>query len=118
MAKRLIEYDAETRTEVWHEYDSINKTTTIAEIQDCEPILERNKAFRNHGKTAKGLNEVARRGIKNDWMYVASIPNHIILKWKQEHGVDIFNKHQTKEMLKLLQRPEYSYLRTGTGRLV
>ncbi len=116
MAKRLIEYDAETKTQVWHDYDPLTDTTTIAEIQDCAPALDSAKALRNYGQGgAKGLNEYSKAGIKNNLWHVATIPNHVIVEWRQKYHVDVFNKHQAKEVAKLLNNSDYAYLRTGTG---
>ena len=118
MNRRLLDYDAETGTQVWHSYDSLTKETVIEEIQDVAPILETAKDLRYHGKTSKGLNEYSRHGIKNDWWHVARIPNGVAHKWLKEYGLNIYKKDCTKDLLKLLQKPEWEYLRTGTGRLV
>ncbi|MAK37688.1 MAG: hypothetical protein CMC15_16130 [Flavobacteriaceae bacterium] len=118
MSKRLLDYDPITRTQTWHEYDEVNNVTTIAEVQDVEPALNLNKAVQNYDVGgAKGLNEYSKQGIKNDWWHVASIPNSVIIKWKKEKGIDIFNKNQWNEVKKLLNDSEYAYLRTGTGRV-
>ena len=118
MSKRLIDYDAESQTQTWHDYDEVNDITTIAEVKDCETSLDMSKALRNADVGgAKGLNEYSKQGIKNNWWHVASIPNSVIIKWKKEKGVDVFNKHQWKEVQKLLNDSEYAYLRTGTGRV-
>lgn len=118
MSKRLLDYDPNSRTATWHDYDEVNKVTTIAEIQDVEPALDTAKALRHADVGgAKGLNEYSKQGIKNNWWHVASIPNSVIIKWKKEKGVDVFNKHQWKEVQKLLNDSEYAYLRTGTGRV-
>ena len=118
MAKRLLDYDPVTKTQTWHDYDEVNKVTTIADIQDCEPTLDSNKAVRNYDVGgAKGINEYSKQGIKNYWWHVASIPNSVIVKCKKEKGVDVFNKHQWNEVRKLLNDSEYAYLRTGTGRV-
>lgn len=118
MPKRLLDYDPLTKTETWHDYDESTDITTIAEIQDVEPALESNKAVRNYDVGgAMGLNEYSKQGIKNDWWHVASIPNSLIIKWKKEKGIDVFNKHQWNEVKKLLNDSGYAYLRTGTGRV-
>ena len=117
--KRLIGYDQVTGEQSWHYYDASTDNTIIQNVQDCDPVLGLNMARRNSGQGgAVGLNEYSKLGIKRGFWHVASIPNAIVVKWKKEYGVDIFNKHQTKEMLKLLEKPEWSYLRTGTGKLV
>jgi len=116
--KRLLDYDADTGIQTWHDYDHHTKETVIAEVQDVAPVLEANKAARNQGNGgAKGLNEVAQRGIKNNWWHAASVPNSVILKWKKELGVDIYNKDHLPAVKKLLNDRDWAYLRTGTGRV-
>lgn len=116
--KRLIEYDPVTHTETWHDYDPVTKVTTIAEIQDVEPILESNLAARNHGVGgAKGLNEYSKNGFKKNWWHAATIPTMVIAKWKRDLGVDVFNKDHWPAVKRLLNSPDWRYLRTGTGRV-
>ncbi len=116
--KRLLDYDADTGIQTWHDYDHHTKETVIAEVQDVAPVLEANKVARNQGNGgAKGLNEVAQRGIKNNWWHAASVPNSVILKWKKELGVDIYNKDHLPAVNKLLNDRDWAYLRTGTGRV-
>jgi len=101
--KRLLDYDADTGIQTWHDYDHHTKQTVIAEVQDVAPVLEAKKVARNQGNGgAKGLNEVAQRGIKNNWWHAASVPNSVILKWKKELGVDIYNKDHLPAVKKLL----------------
>ena len=47
--KRLLDYDADTGIQTWHDYDHHTKETVIAEVQDVAPVLEANKAARNQG---------------------------------------------------------------------
>ncbi len=116
--KRLLDYDADTGIQTWHDYDHHTKETVIAEVQDVAPVLEANKVARNQGNGgAKGLNEVAQRGIKNNWWHAASVPNSVILKWKKELGVDIYNKDHLPAVKKLLNDRDWAYFRTGTGRV-
>ena len=116
--KRVLDQDSLTNTTVYHDYDHSTGLSTIAEVQDVQPNLELAKSIRNHGSGgAMGLNDYSKQGIKKDWWHVASVPNSVIVKWKRELGVDIFNKHQWIEVQKLLNSPDYAYLRTGTGRV-
>ena len=119
MPKQLVHADAEAGTQTWHHYDEVNDLTIVEDVQDCAPILETNRRIQNIGQGgAKGLNEYSKNGIKNNMWHVATIPNAIIHKWQKEYGINVFNKHQNKEVLKLLEKPEWAYLRTGTGKLV
>lgn len=108
--KRLIDWDAESRTATWHEYDSLTDTTTIADIQDVEPFIDRNKEL------AKS-DAYRRKGMKESWLHAASIPIGVQYKWLQNYGVDIFNKDHLPKVKQLLNSAEWKYLRTTTGRL-
>jgi hypothetical protein len=88
-------------------FESDGEKFRIVQYQDISPILDGNKrlaADESH----------SRKGIKNDMWHYATIPNTVALKWKQEKGVDIFNPEHRKKMFKLLNDPEYSYLKTTT----
>lgn len=103
MAERILDFDpltGETTTFEYHADDSF----TIGYLQDVEPLIERNKklaADPDYGKS----------GIKQNWMHYASIPPVIIMKWKNELGVDLFNKNHEKRVMELINSPEYQYLR-------
>ena len=79
----------------------------IAEsIQDCEPILERNKMLRSMPQ-------------KSDWgRHVASIPNVIITKWLNEEWargnteLRLFSREFNELVRKKLDDPDWAYLRT------
>ena len=76
---------------------------TVHHHQDCEPIIERNKALR-------GLPQ------KSDWgRHIASIPNGVLLKWMLEEGVPVYGMpaHEWDRFLrKKLSDPEWRDLRT------
>jgi hypothetical protein len=72
-------------------------------IQDCEPIIEHNKALQSIPQ-------------KSDWgRHVASIPNVIIEKWSNESGVNLLALPQD-EFARFVRRkisdPEWKWLRT------
>lgn len=105
MTKRLIDRDPLTGEAVYYQYHASDDSATITHEQDVSSVLESNIALANDaGKTT--------RGIKNDWWKYASIPNIVWLKWKQEKGIDIFDKNNSKELFKLLNDPEHQYLKT------
>lgn len=110
MAKRLLDYDAFTGVSTWHDYDHETGKTIIAETQDVESAIEyaRNKA-NNEDKS--------REGKKAGWWHVATIPVGVQYKWMREHGVNIYNKNHKAGMNRLLNDPEYRYLRTATGKV-
>ncbi len=105
MTKRLIDRDPITGEAVWYQYTASDDSAVITHTQEVDFIIDRNIASANdEAKTA--------RGIKQDWWKYAEIPNIVWIKWKQEKGVDIFDKGQKKELFKLLNDPEYAYLKT------
>lgn len=105
MTKRLIDRDPITGEAVWYEYRHSDDSAVITHTQDVEQILDRNIISANDDDKTK-------RGIKKDFWKYAEIPNIVYVKWLIEKGVDIFNPGHRKEMFKLLNSPEYRYLKT------
>lgn len=122
MSKRLVDYDADTLTAVWHDYDEPSDTTYIYEVQDIAPIVELNTVLQNHdGGHGMGLNDYSRKGIREGWWHIARIPTSIQHRWLVKHGVNLtlWGKCDwtTKKIKALLNDPEYRYLRAGLGRI-
>jgi len=103
MAKRLLSYDPATRTRTWHDYDQSSGKTFILETQDVESFLKRNKTEQSMGWNDSN---------KQDYKKIGSIPNGVIMKWKTELGIDVFNKDHLPKVEKLLMSSEYKFLRT------
>jgi hypothetical protein len=89
-----------------------NGKVAVEQIQDVEPILERNKALRTEDQ-------------KSDWgRHVASIPNVIYVKWlNEEHArgnmsLRMFTPEFDLIVQKKLQDPEWAYLRTDKPALI
>jgi len=105
--KRLLDYNPKTQVAQWFEYDDGKQS--ICTAQDVEPILEQNKE--RQLRTDK-----ARLGTKNGWMHAAHIPLVVQEHWLKKYRVDILNKHHWPEVRKLLNSPDWAYLRcTRTG---
>lgn len=105
MSKRLIDYDASTRTATYHDYDWMTKKTYIETVQDVKPYLERNKLL-----ARSGINEA--RAKATGWKHIASIPNTVIVKLKNEYNIDVFNNDDLPKLERLLMTSEWQYLRT------
>lgn len=88
--------------------DPMSGDLTVIRSADVEPLLEINKALANSGDGYSPSRELRR---------AASIPMIIIEKWKDEHGVDVFNPDHKEAVRRLLNSSEYLYLRTAPGRL-
>lgn len=109
MARRLLDYDHESGVATYHHYDHSNGNTIIESVQNIEPYLENNKQLI--------LNSDKSKQIKNNWWHVACIPIGVQYQWMQKHGVNIWKKEHRKAVFKLLNDPDYKYLKTTNGRI-
>lgn len=107
MTKRVVDYDPYTRITTTFDYTPDGMVILGEEHQDIAPLLDFNKRLANDDSYTK-------QGIKDSWWHCASIPPILIAKWKYELGVDVYNKHHIKAVKKLLNQPEYKYLKTTT----
>jgi len=107
MSKRVLDYDPTSGITTYFDYDPHNDTTLIYHEQDVTPILEMNKAMANDG-------DIWKEGVKNSWAHYAQIPNIVVQKWLNEHGVNLYDKNHQKAVFRLLNDPEYRYLKTTT----
>ncbi len=74
--------------------------------QDVTAVVESNKALYNVGNV--GTKTMTR---------VATIPMGVIYGWIQKYGVDPTKKGQEDLLKRLLNDPEYLYLRTSPGKI-
>jgi len=94
--------DIHTRTR----YDAAEGVVVIERVQDCEPILERNKALQNEQRA------------DSDWgRHIASVPNVILERWIKEDGVNLLAL-PAQEFGALIRRklrdPDWAFLRTNS----
>ena len=116
--KRILDIDRDAKQVTYHHYNHDTKVTTIETVQDVAPFLRVTQAERNRvDGGAMGLNEISRQQIKDGWWHVARVPASVQVIWRQRYGVDIFNKHQQKEVRRLLNDPEWAYLRNNPGKV-
>lgn len=105
MSKRLLFVDPVTGLKTFHEYDHLTDETTISYEGENDPVLEVNKRLQND-------NDITRQGIKDGFWLYASIPASVQVQWLIDYGIDILNKDHAPRMSKLLNDPEYRYLKT------
>ena len=103
--KRVLDYNPLTGESVVFNYDDATDVLTLVHEQDVSGILDQNKALAADTDRTK-------KQIKDDMLHYASVPNSVILKWQLEKGVDVFNTKHRKKVFKLLNDPEYRYLKT------
>ena len=105
--KRILSSDkASGITEIFH-YDHMTGDVHIETRQDVTKILETNKALQNDESYWK-------HGVKNDMAHFAHIPDIVQLQWINKYGLenDPMRKGNEKLLFKLLNSPEYRYLKT------
>ena len=100
MNGRLLDADPQTGLRTWHDYDHDSGLTRITYVQDVEPLLDANRAAAN-----------AASGRMGDMTHVASIPASVQLQWLIEKGVDILDPDHRQAVAKLLDDPEWRYLK-------
>lgn len=93
--------------EVFH-FDESTGGFAIETRADVEPMLEENKRKQNDGTDGYTPSR--------DMKHIACIPNVIVEMWRNKLGVDIFNKNHEPAVKRLLNDPDWQYLRTSNGR--
>lgn len=103
MSERLFDYDPDTGMKTWFSYDEGNQGTwQFRYEQDCSPILDENKASQ-----AESFDK------SSDFWHAAKIPNVVIMEWMTKHGVNLYDKNHAAGVRRLLNDPEYRYLRVN-----
>jgi hypothetical protein len=92
-------------------WDEQTETMTIRNTHDVTDIIEANKRRANASLDQRFGNEMMHS--------VAEIPLALVVKFKKDYNVDVFSdepEHKLK-LRKLLDSPDYRYLKTTTKRL-
>lgn len=89
--------------EVWY-HAQPDGTFVIETRQDVSRILERNKALRAENDGFTPSRDVAR---------VASIPVVVQYEWLKRYGINVFDSDHEEGVRRLLNDPEWRYLRTS-----
>lgn len=87
------------------QYEDTDKGFLLHYSQDAEPIIELNKA-----KQSAGRDYYAR---DPDMWKVASIPIGVQMIWLTKHGIDIHNEDHWPGVKRLLNDPDWRYLKTA-----
>lgn len=109
MSRRLLDHDPLTGVSEYHSFDPAADRTVIETVQDVEPILEQNKALQNSDDAGWSPTRDLRRA--------ARIPDIIILKWRIEEGIDVFDPDHWPAVKRKLNSSEYLWLRSAPGSL-
>ena len=87
----------------WHEP---TKEMAIEHIENIQPLIDSNKKLQQHD-----------HHIKDEFRLSARIPMTVYYEWKNKYGVDLFNPNHKEGVRKLINSPEYRYLKTTNRRI-
>lgn len=104
MSRRLLDYDAERGLRIDYE-DMRDGTFVLHYSQDVEPVLEINKAKQKAGRDYFASDP--------DMWKVASVPVTVQYEWLRRYGVDPLAQGNEKLLARLLNDPEWRYLKTA-----
>lgn len=107
MTRRFFDHDPLTQTTEFFHYDESTHKVTIETVTDDEAVIENNKRLANDGDGFLP---------SRDGRRIASIPPNVQLKWLTELGVDLMNKDHMPAVRRLLNDPDWRFLRTSPGR--
>lgn len=102
--KRYIETDPLTGAVETFEFDEDGDHAMVHRSFDDTKAINHNKRLQNEWD---GWNDDKTRRL------AARIPIDVCYIWLTKHGVDIFNKNHQKGVERLLNDPEWRYLRIG-----
>lgn len=103
--KSLISFDPLNNISQYMHYDEDTDISHFESVGDATEVLEYNRALAND-------TDITKYGIKNDlWLY-AKIPAIVQLKLMAEKGIDIYKKEHGNALSKVLEDPDYRYLKT------
>lgn len=105
MSRRLIGWNRATGLASWWLEDGDGNWAQQS-FQHTDGLLDLNKEAQNHCNPRNG---------ERDVRMVARIPLIVIAKWRNELGVDYWNPDHQGKVDKLLNDPEWRWLRTDGG---
>ncbi len=104
MGKRLLDYDAERGLRI--DYEALEGGGfALHYSQDVEPVLDFNKAKQKAGREYYASDP--------DMWKVASIPVTVQYEWMRRYGADPLAQGNEKLLERLLNDPEWRYLKTA-----
>jgi hypothetical protein len=102
-ARRIFKDDPERGLKIF--WESTPEGFVLHYEQDAEPILESNKTKQSMGRSYYARDP--------DMWKAASIPIGVAYKWLTEFGVDVYNDDHWPGVRRLLNDPEWRYLKTA-----
>jgi len=104
MTRRILDYNPLTGQTVNFEYVHSQNKIVITHEQNVDDILRVTKAMQNDEDRTK-------KGIAADMWHYAKIPESILLKIKQDHGIDFKSREDFPRLLTVINS-EYPHFKT------
>ena len=73
----------------------------IEHVENLQPLLDSNKRLQQEDHS-----------MRDEFRLSARIPTTVYHEWRNKYGVDLFNPNHKAGVRKLLNSPEYRYLKT------
>lgn len=102
MAERLFDVDPLSGMRTYFSTSDGGDTWNFRREQDLNPVLDMNKAAQQETMDKR-----------EDVWHAAHIPPLIIYEWLTKHGVDLYNSNHQDGVKRLLNDPDYRYLRVN-----
>ena len=93
------------KNQIFH-YHNPTGEFAIEHIEDIQPLIDSNKKLQQEDHHRA-----------DEFRLSARIPMTVVYEWKRTYGVDLFNKNHKEGVRKLLNSPEYRYLKTTNRRI-
>ena len=93
------------KNQIFH-YHNPTGEFAIEHIEDIQPLIDSNKKLQQEDHHRA-----------DEFRLSARIPMTVVYEWKRTYGVDLFNKDHKEGVRKLLNSPEYKYLKTTNRRI-
>lgn len=102
MSERLFDYDPETGLKTTFRYDEETDSFALTYSQNVDAILDLNKADQ-----ADSFEK------RDDMWHAARIPLGVQYEWLCKHGINLWDPNHKAGVRRLLNDPEYRYLRVN-----
>ena len=93
------------KNQIFH-YHNPTGEFAIEHIEDIQPLIDSNKKLQQEDHS-----------IRDEFRLSARIPMTVVYEWKRKFGVDLLNKDHKDAVKKLLNSPDYRYLKTTNRRI-
>lgn len=100
--ERLFDFDPLTGLKTTFSYNEENDSFALTYSQDITPVLDVNKESQADGFDKSG-----------EMWHAARIPVGIQYEWIAKHGVNLWNPNHKEGVRRLLNSPDYRYLRVN-----